>query len=341
MAQVEGVTFLIGMDRSPDLRGIDLNLLVVLDVLLAEQSISKASRRLGCGQPAVSKKLATLRSVFADPLLVRQGRNMYPTPRARALAKPLADSLNALRESIARDTTFDPSAARGTVRVGFAFPGLPAVPRLVESIAERAPGINVHFLRVSPKGFPQSLAEGTVDVVLQVVSAKGTTGLRRGGHVDQISQEGLHTRGLWTEGWCCVVSKSHPKIKGSISLKQYVSTPHVLVSVEGDAYGFVDAALARVGKSRRIAVLVQDFAEACMVTARSSYILTTNPSTALVMREIVPLSVLPAPIEVAGLGYMRLVWHERTHHDRMHRWFRETLHEAGQEIAALLGQSGL
>lgn len=327
------------MNQDASLAGIDLNLLVVLDVLLAERSVSAAARRLACGQPAISKKLATLRALLGDPLLVRQGRAMYPTPRAQELAQPLSDALRTLREALAAPSEFEPSTARGLVRLGIRYTGMTLIPELVRCVGTLAPGIDIQVLELVGRGPHELLARGDIDLIVQAAAGDGVVGIRRGGHADRLA-DALFQQRLYSDGWCCVVRSGHPTIRGPLTLAEYVSMPHVLMSLEGDPYGFVDAALERAGKARRIAVLVQDLMEACLLAARTDYILTTNVAVALVMRELLPLAIHAVPLELPR-GHVRNVWHERTHHDPMHRWLRQQLHQVGRELDERLTRTTL
>jgi DNA-binding transcriptional LysR family regulator len=313
----------------PGLRAIDLNLLVVLDVLLQEMSISRTAERLGCGQPAVSKKLATLRVLFDDPLLVRQGRRMAPTPRALELAPELTEALGGLSRAISRPEAFDPQTAEGRVRLGLRYAGVTMLPELVARLRARAPGLDVHVRDLHHEEPQEPLARGTVDIVLQPSTGARVTSVSRG-QVRTLAPY-LYSQRLYFTTWMAIVRDDHPTIRKRLSLEQYVDTPHILISMRGDPYGFVDAALERQGKSRRIALMVPSFTEAYMHVARTDYLLTSHIDLALAMQPLLPLRFLKLPIRI-DKGALTQVWHERTAVDPMLRWVRSVLYEIGREL---------
>jgi DNA-binding transcriptional LysR family regulator len=315
----------------PELRALDLNLLVVLDALLQEQSISRAAERLACGQPAVSKKLATLRVVFDDPLLVRQGRQMVPTPRALQLAKPLADALGGLGRAIAPPDVFRPETARGCIRLGLRYTGVTILPELVARLHARAPGLDLHVQDMRREEPQQPLARGAVDLILQPGAGQRVTSVSRG-QVRTLAPY-LYSQRLYGSPWVAVVRRGHPLSRTKLTLERYVETPHILISMRGDAYGFVDAVLNRKGKSRRIALMVPSFTEAFMHAATTDYILTSHLDLALAMQPLVDVRLLELPVRIST-GILSQVWHERTAADPLLRWVRQLVFEIGRELDA-------
>ena len=129
----------------------DLNLLRVLDALLRERNVSRAAERLSLSQPAVSNALNRLRDLLDDPLLVRVGRSMQPTPRALALEVPIRDVLQRIEESLSADAPFDPASSRQRFRIAVTdYVELILMPRLLKLLAERAPGVQIDIQHLSP-----------------------------------------------------------------------------------------------------------------------------------------------------------------------------------------------
>ena len=227
----------------PTLAAIDLNQLVALDALLAEESITRAARRVGLSQPAMSHTLARLRGVFGDPLLVRAGRRMMLTPRALELAEPLAQALAGLERAIGRPDPFDPRLARRVVRVAaMDFVQLVLLPPLCAALLREAPGVEV--VAVPPPEPPdRALVEGELDLAI---------GLAR-------DAPGLRQRELLRERFVCVVRKGHPGVGRELTVRRFARLSHALVSPRGLAVGAVDAALAKRGLTRRVVVTLPSF----------------------------------------------------------------------------------
>jgi DNA-binding transcriptional LysR family regulator len=316
-----------------DLHGINMNLLVALDVLLEEKSVSIAAKRLGCSQPAASTRLAQLRAVFDDPLLVRDGRRLVLTPRATSLAAPLREALSRVSHAIARPDDFDPEQAEGELRIGSRFAEITFVPPLLERLARRAPGLDLRVRDVRAGDLQAMLGAGEVDVLIQPQSLERVFQITRGETARL--HESFYFQRLWDEPWVCVVRADHPHVRDELTLAQYASMSHILVSPRGDAYGFVDAALEELDLRRRIALVVSDFMLACVHTTQTDYVLTTHPGVLRAVRPFlkVPLTVLPVPVELP-VAVVSQVWHERTHRDPMHRWVRQQIYELGHDFAA-------
>lgn len=295
-----------------ELAGVDLNLLVVLDALLAERSVTRAAGRVGLTQSATSHALGRLRTLTGDPLLVRAPRGaMVPTPRALALAEPVRRALADLSLALRGDAPFDPATARRTFRLaGSDYAELVLVPPLMDRLLVRAPSID---LWVAPAGasFHDELAAGTLELAMAPL---------RG------DEPGLYQRRLFDERFVCVVRAGHPLARQKMTLARFLSYPHVLVAPRGKPGSWIDDELARLGKSRRIAVAVPHFLVAPYVLGGSDLVLTVAARVAETYARERELAVLPTPLPVPGFTMVAL-WHERMHHDAAHRWLREQLAE--------------
>ena len=290
------------------LSGIDLNQLLALDALLREGSVTRAARRVGLSQPAMSHALARLRVQFADPLLVRAGKRMQPTPRARALAAPLRDALARLESALGEPAPFHPERAEGTLRIAAVdFSMLVLVPALCAVLAREAPGITVSV--VAPvEQLDRALVDGETDLHL---------GLRR-------PAEGLFQRDLLTERFVCVVRRDHPEVGRSLNLRQFTRLPHALISPHGTKTGAVDVALARRGLSRRVQVVMPNFHAAALLVARSDMVLTVSERVARTAPRRGPLRILRPPLPLDGFT-VTMRWHARTDADPLHAWVRQRL----------------
>jgi DNA-binding transcriptional LysR family regulator len=301
-----------------DLANFNLNLLLALDGLLAERSVTAAARRARVTPSAMSHSLAELRERLGDPLLVRSGRNMVLTPRAEALVDPLHRLLADMERLLEAGTTFDPAKTKRTFVV--AAPDFLAtlfLPSLLESVAREAPGITIDIVPSNRRGNAWLLETGDLDLALGAI-------------VDEAP--GIRRADLCTEGFMCAVRKEHPKIDGKLTLRSYVETPHLLITLgDDDGPTWIDQALAKLGKKRRVAARVRYFVTAPLVIARSDLILTGPSMLIRYFAELVPLQVLPPPIELPTYPE-EAYWHERFDADPAHLWFRTLVKRAAMNF---------
>lgn len=298
-----------------NLRTLDLNLLRVLDALLAERNVTRAAARLHLSQPALSNALARLRRALDDPLLVRTPRGMVPTPRAAALAVPVHRALADLEEALG-NRGFNPATSDQVFRLAATdyveFVLFPPLIRRLRAIGSR---IALHVAPLEETVKADALARGDIDLALGY--------FRR-------PDENLHTRALFDERFVCLVRRHHPVVRRRLTLKQFVALDHVLVAPRGVAYGMVDEQLERRGLARRIALAIPHFLQVPFVVAETDCIATLAERVAQRFVTLLPLKIFPPPLEVPGFP-VSILWHTRTQHSPAHRWLREQLVEiAGQ-----------
>jgi DNA-binding transcriptional LysR family regulator len=301
--------------HSMNMTGANLNLLLTLDALLAERHVSRAARRLGLSQPAVSNALAQLRSWLGDPLLVRTGSTMVPTERALALAGPVRAALHTLQSAL-ESPTFDPGRAeRSFVIATTDFVEFVLLPRLLARVAARAPGIQFQVVSWSHHRVPPSLETGEVDLWI------GFTAEVPGGHRQQ---------DLFPDEFVCILRKDHPRVGKRLTLKTYASLPHVLVTSDSAGPGVVDLALAKVGLRRTVGLRMSHFLMVPAVVAVTDYVAAVSPRVADAFARLLPLRVLPAPLQLPR-GTVKQVWHERTETSPAHRWLRAEVAAVAQK----------
>jgi DNA-binding transcriptional LysR family regulator len=305
-------------DAHDALQGVDLNLVVALDALLAERHVTRAAARLGLTQPAASHALARLRELFGDPLLVRGARGvMMPTPRAVELA-PLVHKLLLDLAGVLRGEAFDPATARRTFRIGASdYVELVLLPRLVERLGRLAPGVE---LWVHPFGEfgDEELATGALDVVLGPPRASA----RHAATFEKV---------LFDESFTLILRAGHPLAGSRMTLARYCEVRHLLIAPRGTPGSFVDDALAALGKTRRIALAVPHFLVVPHIVAGSDLVATLANRVAALFTETLGLVTMPPPIQIPRFQ-IALAWHERNHHDAPHRWLREQLLAVAAEI---------
>lgn len=294
-----------------NLRRLDLNLLVTLDVLLAEHNVTRAAERLNFSQPSVSVHLAKLRDIFDDPLLLPGPRGMRPTARAEELREPLRQALEALELAVAPASAFDPAQAQQTWRVAATDYGessilLPAM----AGLRARAPGTRVAVVEMVPARIARQAEQGEIDLAFHTVEG---------------SPPNLRRRTLFAERYVLAGRAGHPALKRRPTLKQFCALEQVIVSPDGGGFfGITDEMLAERGLERRVVLSVPHF-----LFLRS--VLETTDLVAMLPERLVrgshALQVVESPVEVPGYE-MAMLWHERSHRDPAHQWLREQIVQA-------------
>jgi DNA-binding transcriptional LysR family regulator len=295
------------------LGAFDLNLLVTLDALLAERSVTRAAMRIGVTQSAASHALSRLRKLTGDELLVRAREGMVPTTRAEAMRLPLRRALEGLTGTLSSPRAFDPKTARLRAFVGGSdYTELVLLPGIMARLMREAPGVELRVLM--PGQDPASeLASGKLDFVIM----PSTPG-------DEAS--GIRGRQLLRDRFVCIARRAHPLAKKTLSISSFARAAHALISPWGMEGGYVDDALARLGLQRKVAVAVPHFLAAPHIIASSDLLLTVPERVAQVVAGPLNLAVLAPPQELELTGFtMSILWHERTHEDPARRWLRDLI----------------
>lgn len=295
-----------------NLARVDLNLLVALDALLAERSVTKAAARIGIGQSAMSHNLARLRELFDDELMTRGPGGMQPTPRALALADPVRIALAQIETLVSREEAFDPATAARVFRIGL--PDSVEVlvgPALLEHVCEHAPGIRLRFYAAEGQGLLDDLDADRLDLGIGV-------GAFAGGQVHH------KRRVLSTDTYLVMFNAERVHVKPPISLDDYVRLPHVLTSLRRGERGVVDEALEKLGSSRRIALVTPHFVAVPFLVAGAAVVTTMHARLARYFADELGLSLSPPPVELPQLT-TSLLWHASYDKDPAHIWLRDTI----------------
>lgn len=294
-----------------DLRELDLNLLVVLELLLRHRSTVLAARELGRTQSAVSHALRRLRDHLGDPLLVRVGNQLQPTPRAEALQAPLAQALDALG-AVLDPHELRPETLRTTVRIMLAdYMEAIALPPLLALLADEAPGVDVTCLYPGDALEPL-LQSGEADFALGAQFRE---------------RAGLLLRPLYEDRMVCVLRTGHPVRR--MTMKRFLEARHVLVTPRGNPGGIVDDRLAEEGLERRVALRTPSFHTALRVVANSDMVTTLPERFARGAVESHGLRVLSAPVELAALR-IGMLFSASRRDDPALRWIRDAVIRALQ-----------
>jgi DNA-binding transcriptional LysR family regulator len=283
----------------------DFNLLVTLDVLLAEGNVARAARRLRLSPSAMSRALARLRRTTGDPLLVRAGRGLVPTPRALELRERVGqlvqDAEAVLRPTQTLDLkqlvrTFTLRTSEGFVE-NFG-------PDLIARVGEQAPGVRLRFVQKLDKE-SAPLRDGTVDLETGVVG--------------EATGPEVRARVLFRDRFVGVVRTGHPLSKGRITPRRYAAGKHILVSRRGQETGPIDEALKSFGLEREVVTIVGGFSTA-LALARASDLIATVPERHTGSLRA-GMHSFPLPFSTPQLT-VSLLWHPRLDADPAHRWLR-------------------
>src|SRR5712664_500228 len=319
-SSIKQIGSIMGID-TVNLGRIDLNLLVHLDALLTERSVTRAAARVGIGQSAMSHNLARLRELFGDELLTRGSDGMRLTPRAVTLLEPVRTMLAQVEALVSRDQAFDPATAIRTFRFG-----LPdsmeilIMPALLARMREVAPGIHLRLYNFDASRLFEDLDADDADPAI----GHGTS------HQGQFHHK---RRKLFTETWLCMFNAEKTGIAPPISLDDYVRLPHVLTSLRPgrSVRGVVDEALEKLGLRRSVALTTPRFLTVPSLVAHTPVIVTMQARLARLFAAELGLSLSPPPVELSELT-ISLLWHTSYDHDPAHTWLRELVTQVAAEL---------
>lgn len=292
---------------------LDLNLLRVLDALFREGSTVAAARRLGLSQPAVSGALSRLRHALDDPLFVRQGNRLVTTDYARGLQEPLRAELERIEALLSPPPRFDPETARGQFRIAASdFFAEMLMPRLAELLHREAPMIQAQLVDLVPHDYVASLERRRADVAL----IPQTT----------LPDWVCHTR-LFASPFHVIARRGNPGTQGleageTMPYETFCALHHVLFSPEGNTAAMGDAALAAVGRKRRVAMTVPVFSGVCRAVAESDLIALVPAQLAADVAGRFDLEVFAPPMPIDPPQIIG-IWHQRSDRAALAGWMRQ------------------
>ncbi len=288
-----------------DLKQGDIGLMIALDALLEESSVTAAARRLNISQPAMSAQLARLRTIFNDPLLAASGRKLVPTTRALDIQQPLRRLLAELDLLVRENSLFDPSTTDRTFRlVGTDYVHAVFSTRLIETLASEAPNARLALLPFDQQSVWEQLEQDKADLAL--VTGVAPSEARR--------RSGLQ------EAFTVIQRKRHPRGTAPFTLDSFCDCDHVLVSTEGGGFrGAADKILAQFGYTRRIACSLPSFLLAPALVARTDLIALVPVRLARLYDDLVDQFDTPFASPSFTVDFL---WHPRQQNDPAHIWLR-------------------
>jgi DNA-binding transcriptional LysR family regulator len=301
------------VDDRHALAGVDLNLLVALDALLEAENVTRAARRIGLSQSALSSALGRLRHLFGDPILVRAKGGMAPTPLARRMREPVRRALDEVAGMLRPAGPFDPRTPHRFRIAVTDYVGLVLLPAIAARILRAGPAIDLEVRTLDDWNLPaDELDRGALDLAVSFFRDVPPR---------------LRAEHLFDESFVCAVRRGHPAVGRRLGLRQYTALPHLLVSPRAGVTGTVDAALAARGLSRRVAVTVPHFAVAPAVLGRTDCVATLAERVARVGARMASLRLLAPPLPLPTFA-VQMVWHPQTAADPAATWLREQIRKA-------------
>jgi DNA-binding transcriptional LysR family regulator len=311
-------------------RTLDLNLLRVFDIVMKERSLTRAAERLSLTQPAVSNAVRRLRETLGDELLQRRGIHLVPTARAETLWPVVRAALQQLEKTLAPDE-FHPATDTSTFVLTMAdATAAELMPGLSSLLEQEAPGVSLRVVPLTTRD-PRpllsresaNLAVGYFPAVLADLTARAQSG-------EAVDFEHLR---LFDGEYVCVMRRDHPLSQSALTLEVFCAARHLLVSFSGRPYGFVDEALASLGRQRRVVMTVNQFATAGRVVAQSNmltvlprhFIRVTGIEEALQLREL--------PFDVP-MVHVDMLWHRHQPQTAAVAWLRDSVARAARMAQA-------
>ena len=294
---------------------IDFHLIKVLNTVLTERSVSRAAMRLGMYQSAVSAALKRLRELAGDPILVRSGSGMVPTDAGLRMLEPSAHILRSAGMLFSDAKGFEAATAQVTFKLAASDYLDPLfLPQLVAQIKAQAPRCHIDIQSLSAQSdYRTHLAQGQVDIVI-------------GNWADL--PDDLHMGRLFGDEVVCMVAKDHPAVRRKWdpeNLERWLEAEHIApTATHPGAKGVIDEHLATLGLQRNITVRCPHFGLMPSMVASSLLVMTTGRQYCERFAKLLPLRILPSPIEFPRMMYYQL-WHERTHASNASKWLRERI----------------
>lgn len=289
-----------------DITALDPRLLLTFATVFDERNMSKAAARLGRTQQGISSSIARLREIFEDQLFVRQGHGVEPTPKAEQIYPSVLKALQSL-EALVDAGDFDPKTVRRCIRIAAADYALStAIQPIIRELPALAPHLDIQIEAFRGQAAPPDFGHQGVDLLIAV---------------PEFLPPNLHSATLFSDKYVFAARRSHPIAQCPVSLDAFCAASHLLVSPNrGDSSGVTDVALQKVGRTRRVSVVVPVFSIAPRILAQSDMVAVLPERLVRDHQDLI--AGLPLPIEVP-LFEIVAAWPERVHQDPLNIWFRE------------------
>jgi LysR family nod box-dependent transcriptional activator len=307
------------------LQRFDLNLLIALDALLREKSVTRAAERVFVSQPAMSTALNKLREYLNDPLLVRVGQTFELTPKGLALIEPTHEALQHVLAALGTQAVFDPATSHRTFRAmipDFVVPWL--LPPVIQRFNQAGSGVRLELENWSSTG-PARVVHGELDFFVAIDSAR-LLGLDH-------FPDSLASIELRPVRWICAASKDNPLIEADLTREQFLQLPHVYVRTPGDGMPTVEAVRRQLGMELDVRISTQNVLEVPFILPGTPLVAIMPESLALQLSQCLSLKLFNLPSGLLPRRQIRLFWHRRSEPDPGHGWLRNLIQEVGAAAA--------
>jgi DNA-binding transcriptional LysR family regulator len=294
---------------------VDLNLFVVLEAIYREGNLTRAGQQLNLTQPAISHALKRLRDLLQDPLFVRQGPHMVPTPFTRNMIEQVRQALQILEANLSQSRNFVPEHTRRNFHLAmWEYVEALVLPSLLRRLMRAAPGMSITTSRVKRRDLETELASGSVDLAVDI---------------PMTMSDRIRHKWLLKEPFVVIARHGHPAIAGELDLDTYLGQRHIQVSSRRYGPSLIDIELNRSGLRRQIFLRSQHNHAACMVVSNTDMLLTLPERHAQLLNTGLgntgPINrVHPFPLQAPRLE-AHLYWHESVENDPANRWLREEI----------------
>lgn len=297
-----------------DTNDLDLKLLQILDHIYNTKSVSRAAEKMGLSQPTISIGLAKLRKILDDPLFVKTGEGMEPTPRTEDLMPSVVQVLSGMSQLVSSFSHFDAASSERTFRIFMTDAShVTLLPRLFAHVRALAPGIHLEAATIGPN-MATELQSGEADLALGLIP-----GL----------EAGFYQQALFDQDWICLANPRHPRIANKLTLTDYLSESHVGI-VSGTGAQLLDVAMQRIGHKRHPQLALPGFLGLSAILQSSDLIATLPRHIGESLANAGGLKILPCPLAIDGFT-VKQYWHTRFHQDPANCWLRAVCSELFQK----------
>ncbi len=298
-----------------DIRKVDLNLLVIFDAMARLRSVLRTAEAVGLSQPAASAALARLRALFDDPLFVRAGAEMRPTPRALELAPAVHRVVEAINTEILQQAGFDPARSERSFTILTPDIGeIAFLPGVLRRLRGEAPQVQLRTLSLPRQAAAEALETGAADLAV--------------GFFPDLQKAGYFQQGLFKTSYTCITCARHPRAGARMGLKEFLAASHVVVRPEGREH-LLDHVLETKAQHRRIVLELSHFMSLLVILPGSDLVATVPDDIATAVGRHIALSRITLPFKPPVI-HVQQYWHRRMQRDAAHMWLRGVFHDVNR-----------
>lgn len=300
---------------------LDLNLLRVLVAIDDKRSVSAAAIQLQRSQPSVSSALGKLRAFFSDPLFVRSGNTMQPTPRAIEIMAPVRGVLSRIGMEIVAAPTFEPASSHRPIVLALSDVGeVVFLPAILKELRRIAPGTSLRSVSLPADEVADGLEAGTIDLAL--------------GYFPNLKRHNFFQQVLFSDSFTCLIRADHPVKSPRLSQKQFMQLDHAVVRAESRTEEVIERFLARRRIQRRVRLTTPHFASVPPIVEQSDLVVTVPVPLARYFSTVsARIRVVRPPFDPPHID-LKQIWHRKFHHDARNRWLRSLMCSLFQKPSA-------